>query len=52
MQQIPSWESNNHSANQEIHRSLRNSLPCLKQPATNPYTEQDASSLHTHILFP
>jgi hypothetical protein len=28
------------------------SLPCSQQPATGPYPEPDASSLHVSKLFP
>jgi hypothetical protein len=27
------------------------SLPCSQEPATDPYTESDESSIHPHILF-
>jgi len=43
MQQCP-WESNSHSASQEIPRLFMEpkiSLPCSQEPAIGPYPEPD-----------
>ena len=49
MEQTPSWEANQFSANQEIPKG---SLPCLQVPATCLYPEPDQSSpLPCHSTF-
>jgi len=45
MHQSPSWEVNNHSANQEISRPYRTgSLSCSQGPATGPGLKSDETS--------
>jgi hypothetical protein len=54
MKQSPFWESNSHSAGQEIHLflwDLKVYYRVHKSQPLNPYTEPDASSSHSCTLL-
>jgi len=54
MEHRPSWETNSHSASQEIPHFWRNpkvQLPWSQESATAPYFQTDGSSTHPHIPF-
>jgi hypothetical protein len=52
MEQSPSWETNNHSASQEIPRLVRNPKVRYRvHSAPGPYPEPHESSPHPPALF-